>query len=1144
MHRARVGTVARKKEGHSPLRRRLRQVLLIAAFSIALLPHGQLQAAAAPAASGHTVAHEVAFDHPALTGGLVQQTDRATALADTGSTGGTTFSYTSDTIAADQLFDRVAIHWIAQRGTDTGMSVELRTSADGATWNAWATVEDIDDLYDPGRNEHYSSIQLAVSGARFAQYRVSNTSSDPTALIRVGVTFMDVTDLNTGPLARLANDLRAAVSAFGESYAAAAPVGPSKILTRQDWGADESLMKWPPEYKRVQKAIVHHTAGDDGGSNVAATIRAIYYYHAVTRGWGDIGYNYLVDKFGNIWTGRAGGDHVIGGHAYGWNNGSIGVAAIGTYSSSAPPPALTGAISNIIALKFSQFGITPYGADVFTHQEQRSDGTWVPVTSSPPNIQGHRDSNYIVGQNGGQTECPGGALYAQLPNIRSAAQSAVQNGFINLATLEPNLPKAGLAGALVPVQVSVLNRGVTPIPAGTAVSYKILTGGTVTTPQGGQGAIGAAIPPGSIGVATVPFTVPAIGSYMVRWDLQSGGSWWNSLYNDPYRDMAFRSAEWSADWVTDTVPKTWFTGQTINVSVTVTNDGGRPWPATGVNPVMLGYRWIDDASGTVTVGKNFVNLAADVQSGQTVTLNIAVTAPVVSSSGYTMELDLYKQNEFWFKDRGIPADPTPTGVGADYRASYQVGAMPTIGIGQTVLVPVTVNNVGQGIFSTTSSTPVDLGYHWYDQVGKLVIWDGMRTKLPSDLQPGQTVTLQAQVQSPPDGGSYQLRFDLAQEGVAWFSSKGTPTGNVNATVCCGKTFGATYQPQIATLGASGTAATVPITVTNTGNFTWGAAGATPVHLGYHWTDANGGVVVWDGSRSSLAVDVGPGGSQTLQASITFPSGAGTYTLRWDLVQEGVSWFSGKNVPTYDQRVNVDPSIAQSFAASINASGIPAALATRMTTTVALPVTNASSAAWGPNVNVSYHWFDANGTVVTWDGARSSVAGVGPGQTTTAIVRIVGPALPGTYTLRLDIVQEGVAWFSGKGASFPAVTERVVVPAFGAVYGVPQATVGPRGADINVPVTLTNAGSLTWDPGQKFDLAYHVFTTAGSVVAWDGARTLLPTSVAPGASITVSARVMVPAAPGAYLLKFDLVQEGVTWFSGQGVPAESISLTVQ
>jgi len=1130
------------------MRRRLRLVSLIALFTLGVFPHTAAPASAAPRGSGHIVAREVTLPQPALGASTLSMDAGVPAgIASSlsiGSTGGGTLSYTSPAIAADQLFDRIGLHWTEPAGTGDAIAIEVRTSADAAAWSDWATVTDDDDMYDVGRNEHYGAPLPVSAGARFAQYRAWLPGGDASALARVGLTFMDVSDLNEGPLVTLLNDVRGAIAGLGDSYAAAAPVGVSKVLTRQDWAADESLMTWTPEYKRVQKAIVHHTAGDDGGTNVAATIRAIYYFHAITRGWGDIGYNYLVDKYGNIWTGRAGGDHVIGGHAYGWNNGSFGVAAIGLYTTTSPTPAMVGAIANIIAIKFAQFGIAPYGADTFTHQEQRTDGTWVPVTSNPPNIQGHRDSNYIVGQNGGQTECPGTALWNQLPTIRSLAQSAVNNGYTNLVALEPNLPKAGLPGSVVQVQTTVLNRGVTTIPVGTAVSYKIILKGAPYVNQGGQGVIAAAIPPGAIGTATVPFTVPVIGNYIVRWDLQSGGTWWNALYNNPFRDMSFRAADWSADWVSDTVPRTWFSGQTIRVSVTVTNDGGRVWAATGVNPVVLGYRWIDDATGRVTVGANFANLAADVQAGQTVTLGIDVAAPMTASASYTMELDLYKQNEFWFKDKGIPPDPTPTGVGPDYRATYAVGAVPQLQIGQTVAVPVTVTNTGLGVFPAAGATPVDLSYHWYDQSGKLVVWEGLRTALPADLRPGQTVPLQAQVQSPPDGGTYQLRFDLVLEGVSWFSVRGTATGNVTATVCCGKTFGAQYQPQVTTLAVSGAGATVPIALTNTGNFIWGAAGATPVHLGYHWIDGAGTVVVWDGTRSSLAADVAPGASQTVQANIAFPAAPGTYVLKWDLVQEGVAWFSSKNVPTFDQPVTVSPSTAQSYAAAVDASGIPTAMATRMTTTVAVRVTNASTVAWGSNINLSYHWLDSAGTVVTFDGLRTSVAGLGAGQTTTAFARIQGPVAAGAYTLRFDVVQEGVAWFSSKGATFPSVAERVVVPTFGAVYTVPVSELGPRGATITVPVTLTNAGSLTWDPAQQFDLAYHLFTPAGAVFVWDGSRTLLSALVAPGASVTVNATVTLPATPGGFALKFDLVQEGVSWFSGQGVPAESISLTVQ
>ena len=125
------------------------------------------------------------------------------------------------------------------------------------------------------------------------------------------------------------------------------------------------------------------------------------------------------------------------------------------------------------------------------------------------------------------------------------------------------------------------------------------------------------------------FTIPAlaVGSYTVRWDLQTNGQWWSSLYNTPVRDVAFRSADWSVDWVKDNVPISWTAGETKIITVTASNDGGRVWPATGTNPVRLGYKWISNATGNVFPGANRAPLAVDVQPGATVNLVIPITAP-------------------------------------------------------------------------------------------------------------------------------------------------------------------------------------------------------------------------------------------------------------------------------------------------------------------------------------------------------------------------------------------------------------------------------------------------------------------------------------------------------------------------------------
>src|SRR2546428_9072469 len=422
----------RGREGISALRRqhlsKKRFALLIGLFLLALFPHSGPPAVASPRASGAITAHEVSIALPAMNAVLTRQGGGTVSAADAGQTGGDTLLFSSPTIAAGQIYDRVGIHWVAARGTENNFYIELRTSSNAANWSDWSLLTADEDMANLDTNEWFASPQLAVDNASYAQYRVWLTDGNPADVQRIGLTFMDVNDLNAGPVVRLLNDVVGAAKDIARSFtepapASAAAINPTRILSRSEWAADENLMQWVPRYpQRVLKAVVHHTVTDDGGNGqVAATIRSIYYYHAVTRGWGDIGYSYLVDKYGNVWTGRQGGDYTEGGHAYGWNKGSIGIAAIGTYSVKAPTPAMVASIANIIAEKFSQFGVQPYGADPFVHQEQAPDGTWVNVSSNPPNVQGHRDCNYIQSQYGGQTGRPGNAPYAPLPAIRPMA---------------------------------------------------------------------------------------------------------------------------------------------------------------------------------------------------------------------------------------------------------------------------------------------------------------------------------------------------------------------------------------------------------------------------------------------------------------------------------------------------------------------------------------------------------------------------------------------------------------------------------------------------------------------------------------------------------------------------------------------------
>ena len=1128
-----------------------RFALLSGLFLLALFPNSGPPAVAAPRVSGEIVAREVTIPLPALTGTLTRQGGGTLNGADAGQTGGDTLLFSSPTISAGQIYDRVGVHWVAARGTEDSFYVELRTSADDANWSDWQLLTADEDMANLDTNEWYASPQLAVDNARYAQYRVWLTDGNPSDLQRVGITFMDVNDLNAGPVARFVGDIVGAAKDVARSFtepaaASAAAVNPTRILARSDWAADEKLMQWIPRYpKKVTKAVVHHTVTDDGGNGqVAAAIRAIYYYHAITRGWGDIGYSYIVDKYGNVWTGRQGGDNTEAGHAYGWNQGSIGIAALGTYSVTQPTPAMITSIANIIAMKFTQFGIQPYGADPFVHQEQAPNGTWVNVTSSPPNVQGHRDCNYIESQNGGQTACPGNALYAQLTNIRQMAQTAVANGYNQMPFLETTLPKAGYPGANLTVGVTVANRGKTNIPAGTRVSYRVIQGANTVVPQGGIGTVGADIVPGGIGAVNVPFTVPAIGNYIVRWDLQTGsGAWWNTSYGSPVREQYFRGADWSADWVSDNVPISWTAGETRMINVTVANDGGRVWNAAGAGPVQLGYKWVSNATGNTFPGATRVSLPNDVQPGQTISLQIPVTAPVYPTN-YTVSLDLYKLNEFAFADKGVGDDDTKTGVSVDFKAGYTFNAIPKFSAGQTATVPVTIRNIGNGTFPTTNGYPVNLAYHWTSTTGANVLWDGARTPLGSDVLSGQSVTVNAAVTAPTAGGNYVLKLDLVQEGVTWFSAKGVATGNTAVTLegPVVASFGANYAiPPIT--GTASSTTTAQITLGNTSNFTWPAAGANPVTLSYHWLTTAGKTVVWDGLRTKLPADVPAGQLTQVQANLAFPSAAGTYILRWDLVQEGISWFSGKGVRMPEQTVSVTPYVAPFFGGSLGVDQTPATMNAKTTASVPVKIENMSNFDWGSNVNLSYHWYDAAGNLVSWDGLRTSLAGTARTQIAAINAQIAVPATPGTYKLRYDIVQEGVAWFSSQGMQTPVKTVTVVVPPLSASYSAPATVNGAANSMVTVPVTITNAGSMTWQPG-AFNASYHMYVQSGAVYVWDGVRTALPAAVASGQAVTLNVIVKMPAGPGTYLLRFDVVQEGVAWFSGQGVPMGSATLQVQ
>ena len=1145
-----------RAERRGELRTALRPLAVISLALVTLASLPRLSAPALPAerASGHIVANEIWQWDPASHGtiatlpaplaaanvatsaggaGPTTCTERAGQVSET-AIGASIVEITSAVLDASQRFNYLGAHWRAPLGREDRLVVELRASADGMDWGDWIAAPEDEDLADVTKNERFAG-PYSVGDARYAQYRVRALDGDTASLASMALTFLDVSDLNASPLDRLARDVVGAWKDFLASFTASAASNPTRIYTRQDWGADESLMQWIPEYDPWKKVIVHHTVTTNGYSSAAPEIRSIYYFHAVTRGWGDIGYNYLVDKYGNIWTGRQGGDEVVGGHAFGWNHGAMGVAALGDYSTATPPQSLLNGVSTIIAMKFAQRGIQPFGADTFTHKEEDALGNKVPITGNPPNIQGHRDASYIIGIAGAQTACPGNGLYAQLNNIRSSAQAMVNGGFNNLPLITPAQPMTALTGSTISVPVTITNKGVNAIAAVShRLSYAIVDAktGQAVVQQGPLVSLGGDIAPGASQIVVAALSVPGAGQYIIRWGLwQLNAGWWKDIYGTPWRDQWLAAVEWDADYSADATPPTMTVGQTTAINVTLTNTGARAWPAANIR---LSYHWVSDVTQrTVVWNGNRANLPFDVQPGQSLTVPLSVTAPAYPTR-YLLQYDLVFEGQFWFFDKGVPQLTKIVNVPFDYQASYGVPQTLTVTPDQRLTVPVTIQNTGSSTWPASGTPFVELGTHWA-QGGAVIEFEGLRTSLPQSLAPGQTVTVQANVDAPSQPGTYQLQFDLALEGVSWFSSKGVPVGATSVTVRA-PTYGAQYVPGAVGAVAASVTTTVPMSVTNTSDFGWSP---TTFALAYHIYDVTNKLVVWDGVRTQFPTALAPGQSAQLQAVLALPSVGGSYIVKWDMVQEGVTWFSQKGVAPAQQAVTIG---TLKYGASYDASLTPNAMATRLTTRVLVNVANASTFTFSSAMNVylSYHWLDANGNAIVWDGKRSTL-NVPSGGSAWVWVDVVGPSLPGAYRLAFDLVQEGVAWFSSRGVAPATQSVGVVVVPYGAIYATAPSSGGPAGATVSIPVTLTNTGSLTWSSSSTWYLAYHIYLN-GSPYVWDGMRTPLPSDVAKDQSATVTANVKLPATPGAYEIRFDVVQEGTTWLSGQGVPTGNVTVS--
>lgn len=307
----------------------------------------------------------------------------------------------STTVDPSMDIDMVGV--VVPQGAEVPESVEIRTSEDGRTWGPWLRADfESDHGPDPGTRESNGQrmgtdpIYVGESG-----YVQIGADVPPDELTVVGVD----SDASTASISDR-------VSAWlGAMFHPAPARGLEGIVTRAGWGADESLRQCSPSYGSVEMAFVHHTENTNTYSQAEAPaiVRGIYAYHVTGRGWCDIGYNFLVDRFGTVYEGRYGGIDraVVGAQTGGFNSGSTGVAVIGDFTSSAVPGVVIGSLQRVLGWKLGVHGVYPVGQTTLVSAGNDKYPAGTAVTFRV--VSGHRDGKY--------TSCPGDYLYALLDSI-------------------------------------------------------------------------------------------------------------------------------------------------------------------------------------------------------------------------------------------------------------------------------------------------------------------------------------------------------------------------------------------------------------------------------------------------------------------------------------------------------------------------------------------------------------------------------------------------------------------------------------------------------------------------------------------------------------------------------------------------------
>ncbi|HEX3003825.1 MAG TPA: N-acetylmuramoyl-L-alanine amidase [Angustibacter sp.] len=382
--------------------------MLPVTLSVALVPAAVvLPTVSMPAASPKPV-------RPVVRAHVIQGLDHAAAAAapaPRNEQGGATRAGLLTTPADVPTFSTIGVTWAAG-SAQPGTGVQVRVRSAGR-WSAWSQLE-----VDP-------------PGAGDAAARSASVTRDGTQPMFVGPSTGYQVQVSS-PNGQMPTDVKVVAVDPGTSAAdavvsggssapvatAAAEASRPTILSRASWGADESLRKCGPSYMSTIKAtVVHHTDSINGytASQVPSLIRGIYAFHTQGRGWCDVAYNVLVDRFGRLWEGRYGGvdKAVVSAATGGFNTYTSAISAIGNYDTTGAPGVMVDAIARFVSWKLGMYRVNPAARNVLVSSGGGTSRYKAGVSVSLPTVFAHRDT--------GSTACPGRYLYAMMNTIRQKA---------------------------------------------------------------------------------------------------------------------------------------------------------------------------------------------------------------------------------------------------------------------------------------------------------------------------------------------------------------------------------------------------------------------------------------------------------------------------------------------------------------------------------------------------------------------------------------------------------------------------------------------------------------------------------------------------------------------------------------------------